>query len=85
MAGLTTIPIIVMDIDFRDALEIALIENVQRQDLTPIEEAEGYKDLMESYAYTQEDLSNTIGKSRSHIANLLILIIFPLSEYRSYI
>ena len=69
-------PVIIKDIDDREALEIALIENLQREDLSPIEEAEGYKRLMDQFARTQEDLAREIGKSRSHVANTIRLSVF---------
>ncbi len=77
IAGERTIPAIVRDISDQQALELALIENVQRQDLTPLEEARGYQRLMDEFSYTQEELSRTVGKSRSHIANLLRLLKLP--------
>ncbi|AIL65238.1 Chromosome-partitioning protein ParB [Rickettsiales bacterium Ac37b] len=77
LAGLSKIPVIIKEVDDNQALEIALIENVQRQDLTVLEEAEGYKKLIEEFNYTQEKLSEVIGKSRSHIANLLRLLTLP--------
>jgi len=76
-ARLHEVPIVVRDLSDRDTLEIALIENVQRQDLNPIEEARGYRRLMQEFAYTQETLSDHIGKSRPHIANLLRLLELP--------
>jgi ParB family chromosome partitioning protein len=76
-AQLHEVPIVVRDLSDRDTLEIALIENVQRQDLNPIEEARGYRRLMQEFAYTQETLSDHIGKSRPHIANLLRLLEAP--------
>ena len=76
-AQLHEVPIVVRDLSDRDTLEIALIENVQRQDLNPIEEARGYRRLMQEFAYTQETLSDHIGKSRPHIANLLRLLELP--------
>jgi len=76
-AGLTEVPVVVKELDDSEALEIALIENVQREDLTAIEEAEGYQRLMEEFDHTQEALARTIGKSRSHIANLLRLLTLP--------
>ncbi len=76
-AQLHDVPIVVRDLSDRDTLEIALIENVQRQDLNPIEEARAYRRLMQEFAYTQETLSDHIGKSRSHIANLLRLLELP--------
>jgi ParB family chromosome partitioning protein len=76
-AQLHEVPIVVRELSDRDTLEIALIENVQRQDLNPIEEARAYRRLMQEFAYTQETLSDHIGKSRSHIANLLRLLELP--------
>lgn len=73
-AGLRDIPAIVHDLSDREALEAAIVENVQRQDLTPLEEAEGYSRLIEEFGYTQEALSNIVGKSRSHVANSLRLL-----------
>lgn len=77
IAQLHEVPILVKDLSDRDTLEIALIENVQRQDLNPIEEARAYRRLMQEFAYTQETLSDHIGKSRPHIANLLRLLEMP--------
>jgi ParB family chromosome partitioning protein len=77
LAQLHDVPIVQKELSDRDTLEIALIENIQRQDLNPIEEARGYRRLMLEYAYTQEVLSARIGKSRSHIANLLRLLELP--------
>jgi ParB family chromosome partitioning protein len=76
-ARLHTIPAIVRDIDDSTSAEIALIENVQRQDLSAIEEAEGYKKLIISYGHTQDELAKLVHKSRSHIANLLRLLDLP--------
>jgi ParB family transcriptional regulator, chromosome partitioning protein len=76
-AQLHEVPILIKELSDRDTLEIALIENVQRQDLNPIEEARGYRRLMQEFAYTQETLSDHIGKSRPHIANLLRLLELP--------
>jgi ParB family chromosome partitioning protein len=73
LAQLHEVPIIVRTLDDRSTLEIALIENVQREDLTPLEEAEGYARLMAEFSYTQETLADRIGKSRPAIANLLRL------------
>ena len=73
LAQLHEVPIILRSLDDRSTLEIALIENVQREDLTPLEEAEGYARLMSEFDYTQETLADRIGKSRSAIANLLRL------------
>ena len=76
-AGLHAIPAIVRDIDDSTSAEIALIENVQRQDLSAIEEAEGYRKLIASYGHTQEDVAHLVHKSRSHVANLLRLLDLP--------
>jgi ParB family chromosome partitioning protein len=76
-AGLDQVPVIIRDIPDKQALELALVENIQRQDLSPIEEAMGYQRLIEEFEYTQEELSGVIGKSRSHIANLLRLLSLP--------
>lgn len=73
-AGLHSVPIVVRDVDDRQALELAIIENVQRADLNPVEEAQGYQQLMDEHNYTQKDLAQTIGKSRSHVANTLRLL-----------
>lgn len=77
IAGLDTIPAIIRDLTDTEAMEIALVENVQRQDLTIIEEAEGYKRLIEEFNYTQDKLAKMIGKSRSHITNILRLLALP--------
>ncbi|TPI43553.1 ParB/RepB/Spo0J family partition protein [Mesorhizobium sp. B2-9-1] len=76
-AGLTEIPIIVRDVNDRTALELAIIENVQRADLNPVEEAQGYQQLIDEHGYTQADLGQVIGKSRSHVANTLRLLKLP--------
>jgi ParB family chromosome partitioning protein len=77
LAGLTDIPVIVRDVDDRTALEIAIVENVQRSDLNPLEEAMGYELLIADHGYTQNDLGEIIGKSRSHVANSLRLLKLP--------
>ena len=77
MAGLEQVPVIIRDIPDKQALELALVENIQRKDLSPLEEAGGYQRLMEEFEYTQDELASTIGKSRSHIANLLRLLSLP--------
>lgn len=77
IAGLHEVPVIIRDLSDREALEIALIENIQRQDLTPLEEAEGYRRLMEEFEHTQEDLARAVGKSRSHVANMMRLLSLP--------
>ena len=71
------VPVVVKELDDNQALEVALIENVQRQDLTALEEAEGYRRLMEEFANTQEDLARVVGKSRSHVANIMRLLGLP--------
>ena len=73
-AGLRDIPAIVHDLSDRETLEAAIVENVQRQDLTPLEEAEGYSRLIAEFGYTQEALAKIVGKSRSHVANSLRLL-----------
>lgn len=74
MAGLTEIPAIVRSLTEREAMEIALVENVQREDLSPLEEAEAYKRLMEEFSLTQEEIAERVGKKRSTIANRLRLL-----------
>ncbi|MBK1794992.1 ParB/RepB/Spo0J family partition protein [Devosia sp. WQ 349] len=76
-AGLHDVPVIVRDVDDKEALELAIIENVQRADLNPLEEAMGYGQLIEQFEYTQQDLAQVIGKSRSHVANTLRLLKLP--------
>lgn len=76
-AGLHDVPVIVRDVDDKEALELAIIENVQRADLNPLEEAMGYGQLIEQFDYTQQDLAQVIGKSRSHVANTLRLLRLP--------
>src|SRR3712207_3113664 len=76
-AGLHRVPVVVVHVDDKTSLEYAILENVQRADLNPIEEAEGYSRLMAEFSYTQENLSKIIGKSRSHIANMLRLTELP--------
>lgn len=76
-AGLHTVPVIVRDLNDQEVLELAIIENVQRADLNAIEEAAGYRELIERFAYSQEKLSEIIGKSRSHVANTLRLLKLP--------
>ena len=73
-AQLHEVPVIVKDFSDQEALEAALVENLQRQDLSPLEEAEGYRRLMEEFEHTQEALGQVVGKSRSHIANTLRLL-----------
>lgn len=77
LAGLHEVPIVVVEADDRLALEFAIIENVQRRDLNALEEAGGYEQLLQQHGYTQTDLAQTLGKSRSHIANTLRLLKLP--------
>jgi ParB family chromosome partitioning protein len=77
-AALHSVPVIVRDLSDVEAAEFALIENVQRSDLNPIEEAAGYSELMERFGYTQEQVSEVVGKSRSHLANMLRLLKLPM-------
>ena len=76
-AGLNEVPVVIIDADNLKSLELAIIENVQRKDLNPIEEAESYKNLIENFGYDQERVSKFIGKSRSHISNSLRLLSLP--------
>ncbi len=78
-AGLHQIPALVRELSDKEVLEIALIENVQRADLNPVEEAHGYQQLIDQFEYTQQQLAESIGKSRSHIANTLRLTALPAS------
>lgn len=77
LAGLQEVPVIVMEADDRKAAELAMIENLQREDLNPIEEASGYRTLMEEYGLTQEEVSQRVGKSRPAVANALRLLALP--------
>jgi ParB family chromosome partitioning protein len=77
MAGLHDVPVVVRQFDDRESLEIAVVENVQRSDLTALEEAMGYEVLISTFGYSQGDLAKTIGKSRSHVANTLRLLKLP--------
>lgn len=83
-AQLHDVPVIIQDLSDDVALEIALIENLQREDLTPIEEAEGYKRLIEEFEYTQEQLSKKLGKSRSQVTNTLRLLKLP-AKVKTYV
>ena len=74
LAGLTEIPAVIIEADDRKAMELAMIENLQREDLSPMEEAEGYKMLVEDYGLTQEQAAQRVGKSRSAVANALRLL-----------
>lgn len=77
IAGLTHIPAVIRELSDSETMEIALIENLQREDLTPIEEAQGYKTLMDNYLMSQEQVANAVGKSRPAIANSLRLLSLP--------
>jgi ParB family chromosome partitioning protein len=77
IAGLHEVPVMVRELSDREALEFGIIENVQREDLSPLEEADGYKRLIDEFDHTQEALSKIVGKSRPHIANMLRLLNLP--------
>ena len=70
-------PVVVLEATDRESLELAIIENVQRADLNPIEEARGYQALIDEFSYTQDELAEIVGKSRSHVANTLRLLKLP--------
>lgn len=84
MAQQHEVPVLIRDLSDTEVLEIAIIENVQRADLNPVEEAMGYRQLVEKFGHTQEHLSEAMGKSRSHIANLMRLLQLP-QEVLSYL
>jgi ParB family chromosome partitioning protein len=77
IVGLHDVPVLVRDLTDREAMEFGIIENVQREDLSPIEEGEGYRRLIEEFGHTQEALGKIVGKSRPHIANMLRLLSLP--------
>lgn len=77
MAQLHSVPVVIRDFDDTEVLEVAIIENIQRADLNAIEEAMGYRQLMDRFGHTQERMAEALGKSRSHIANLLRLLTLP--------
>ena len=77
MAGLTQVPVVVREMTDMEAMELALIENLQREDLNPIEEAEGYQLLMDTYSFTQEQAAEKVGKSRPAVANAMRLLVLP--------
>src|SRR5580700_3111360 len=83
-AGLHEVPVVILEATDEESLQLAIIENVQRTDLNPLEEAEGYRALMEDYSHTQDDIAKMVGKSRSHVANTLRLLKLPPS-IRGYI
>ena len=84
MAGLATVPIVIRDVDDRTALELALVENLQRENLDPIEEAKGYAQLMDQFDLTQEEIATKVGKNRATVANTLRLIKLP-AEIQAYV
>lgn len=77
MAGLTEVPVVIRSLTDSQVAELALVENLQRENLNPIEEASGYKELSEKFGYTQEEISEIVGKSRSAVANALRLLALP--------
>lgn len=77
MAGLTEVPVVIRELTDSETMELALIENLQREDLSPVEEAMGYKQLMDEYGFSQEQVSKTVGKSRPSVANALRLLNLP--------
>lgn len=86
MAGLTEVPVVIRELSEAETMELALIENLQREDLSPLEEALGYKTLMDEHGFTQEEVSHSVGKSRPAVANALRLLRLPDSilEYLKY-
>jgi ParB family chromosome partitioning protein len=76
-AGIHDVPVVVLDVSDAEALELAIIENVQREDLNPLEEAAGYQALGDEFKYGQDDIAKIVGKSRSHVANMLRLLKLP--------
>lgn len=84
MAGLSEVPVVVLEADDRTVMELALVENLQRQDLNPMEEAEGYQRLMKEYGLTQEEAAARVSKSRPAVANALRLLLLP-EEVRSLV
>lgn len=77
MAGLTTVPALIRELTDSEVMQLALIENLQREDLKPLEEAHGYQSLMEEFGFTQEEISKTVGKSRPAVTNALRLLNLP--------
>ncbi|MBQ7965631.1 MAG: ParB/RepB/Spo0J family partition protein [Ruminococcus sp.] len=77
MAGLTEIPAVIRELSDNETMELALIENLQREDLSPIEEAKGYKTLIDTYSMSQEQVAQTVGKSRPAVANTMRLLLLP--------
>ena len=83
-ASVHDVPIILLEVDDREALELAIIENVQRTDLNPLEEATGYQALVDEFGHGQDDIARIVGKSRSHVANTLRLLKLP-DEVKAYL
>jgi ParB family chromosome partitioning protein len=83
-AAVHDVPIILLEVDDREALELAIIENVQRTDLNPLEEAAGYQALADEFGHGQDDIARIVGKSRSHVANMLRLLKLP-DEVKAYL
>ena len=83
MAGLTEVPVIIKEIDDKQLMEIALIENLQREDLNAVEEALGYRSLIDTYNLTQEQVAESVGKSRSSVANALRLLNLTVEELQA--
>ena len=77
MAGLSEVPVLIKNLSDEEALSVALIENLQREDLNPLEEAEGYRRLMEEFGFSQEEIARRVGKDRSTVANALRLLKLP--------
>ncbi|MFR2562590.1 MAG: ParB/RepB/Spo0J family partition protein [Anaeromassilibacillus sp.] len=77
MAGVSEVPVVIREMSDHEVMELALIENLQREDLTPLEEAQGYQSLIDQYGMTQEEISRTVGKSRPAVANALRLLHLP--------
>ena len=77
MAGLREVPVVIRELTYNEVMEIALIENLQREDLSPVEEAKGYKALMDTYSMTQDEVAKSVGKSRSSVSNSLRILSLP--------
>ena len=77
MAGITEVPVVIRELSDGEVMELALIENLQREDLSPVEEAEGYQTLIDTYHFTQEEVAHTVGKSRPAVTNALRLLHLP--------
>ncbi|GFQ73467.1 probable chromosome-partitioning protein ParB [Trichonephila clavata] len=77
IANLDSAPVIIKDLSDKECLEVSIIENIQRQDINPIEEGEAYRKLIDEFFYTHEELASAIGKSRSHITNMIRMLLLP--------